>query len=68
MKTRRRGGTSIDEPEKAGEPDKKENQTGEIGEPAAKRLKESDETKTETESPKPRPIGKGHKCVHCLKC
>ena len=56
MKTRRRGGASVDEPEKEPEPDRKDNPAGETGEPAAKRLKESDDMKTETESPKPMPV------------
>ena len=55
VKTRRRGGTSVDEPDKDGEPDKTDAQGSETGEPSAKKRKEADDVKVETDSPKPAP-------------
>ena len=49
VKTRRRGGTSVDEPDKA------DAQGSETGEPAAMKRKEENDVKVETHSPKPAP-------------
>ena len=55
VKTRRRGGTFVDEPDKDGEPDKSDAQRSETGEPAAKKRKKENDVKVETDSPKPAP-------------
>ena len=60
VKTRRRGGTSVDEPDKDGEPDKADAQGSETGEPAAMKRKEENDVKVETHSPKPAPPTRPH--------
>ena len=51
VKTRRRGTTSVDELDK-GEPGRVDEQQVDLGEPAAKKFKESDDVKAGTDSPK----------------